>query len=167
MKKLVLIALSALVIGLVPAMADQNTYFKPGTLEAQAGVGAGWGLGIEGGVDLSLGQFSLAPTLPFDWGVGARAGFATGLLGYGGGLGLQGGAVLHYSWKSLGLSYDWLNKMESYTGLGLYFQTGNSLFPIGLAEMGGTSYHIDDKLAVEIGYYSIIGGTLGVTYKLN
>lgn len=167
MKKVFLALVVMAVVGLVPAMAEQNTYFKPGSLIAQVGFGWGWGAGLEGGADLSLGQWAPAPAFPLDYGVGARVGFNTGFLDYGSGIGVEAYGTVHYSWKALKTGNDFVDKLESYTGVGIQFQTNNPDSPLGIASAGGTSYYIDDKLAIDLGYYSVVGYTLGVTYKLN
>ena len=166
MKKLFLVLITIAAIGLVPAVADQNTYFKPGTLVAQAGLGYGWGLGIEGGADLSLAQWVPVEVVPLDLGIGARAGFNTGFLSYGAGLGIAAFGTVHYSWKALKTGIAWVDKLETYTGLGLQFQS-NYTYPLWIGSVGGTAYHVDDRLAIELGYYSFLGATIGVTYKLN
>ena len=164
MKKLVLSLMTAFVVAAGPAMAA-DTYFKPGSLVAQVGVGYGWGLGVEGGADLSLGQWVIAPVLPLDYGVGARVGFRTGFLTYGAGVGAEGHFAVHYSWKALGTGMDFVNRLESYTGIGVQLVPADTI-PVYLSELGGTSYHLDNNLAIEIGYYSITGGgTLGLTYR--
>jgi hypothetical protein len=154
-KKLFLVLLTAAAVGLVPAMADQDTYLKPGTVSAQVGIGAYWGyfggVNLEGGADLGLVQVPFAPKIPIDFGVAGRVGFGTWL-------GLSAGAfgTAHYSWKALGTGLDWLNRIESYIGLGVDFLPG-----IGIDGFGGNSYHFDKNFAVfvESGYYAtVIGG---------
>jgi len=163
-KKLFLVLLTVAAMGLVPAMAEQNTYFKPGSLVAQAGVAFGyWGLGVEGGADLSLGQFALAPVFPIDYGVAVR-----GALGFGKGLGfgVGGYGTAHYSFKALKTGNTYIDKLETSLGIGLDFAPG-AVFPLWVGYYDTWSYHIDDSLAVELGYYSLSWYTLGVTYKLN
>ena len=166
MKKLFLVMITAVAIGLVPALAEQNTYFKSGSLLAQVGVGYGYGAGLEGGVDLSLGQWELAPVFPLDFGVGARVGFNTGIQTYGAGIGAEAYGTVRYSWKALKTGIDFVDHLETFSGFGLQFQS-NAVLPLWVGSMGGTSYHLDDKLAIELGYYSIVGATIGATYKLN
>lgn len=163
MKKLFLGMIILAAVGLVPAMAEQNTYFKPGSLVAQAGVGYGWGAGVEGGVDLSLGQFELAPVFPLDWGVAARGAVAFGSEVS---IGVGGYGVLHYSLKALKTGNQFVDRIETSFGLGVDFLL-RSNGGLGIGYIDTWSYHVDDKLAVELGYYSLAGATLGVTYKLN
>jgi hypothetical protein len=163
MKNLFLVLLLA-GAGLMSATADQNTYFKPGSLLAQAGVAFGyWGLGVEGGADLSLGQASFAPVFPIDYGVAVR-----GALGFGKGLGfgVGGYGTAHYSFKALKSGSPYVDKLETSIAIGLDFAPG-AAFPLWIGYFDTWSYHIDDKLAVELGYYSLSWYTLGVTYRLN
>lgn len=145
-------------VGLVPAMADSDTYSKPGTLTAQAGVGLAWaylgGVGLQAGADYGIAQVPFAPKLAMDFGASARVGFGTW-----GGLSAAVFGTAHYSWKELGLGIDWVNRLESYLGIGLAILPG-----LGLDAYSGTAYHLDKNLAifVEGGYYSSV---VGVSYR--
>lgn len=159
MKRLFLIMTTAAVLGLVPAMADQNTFSKPGSISAQVGIGVSWaylgGLNIEGGADLGLVQVPFAPKLPIDFGVAGRVGFGTW-----GALSVGAFGTASYSWKSLGLGVEWVNQLESYLALGLVFIPG-----LGLDAFAGNAYHFDKNLAVflESGYHTNV---LGVSFGL-
>ena len=159
MKRLILVMLTLAAFGALPAMAA-DTYSKPGTLTAQAGLGLYWGLfggfDLQGGVDYGITQFDFAPVFPLDVGASGRVGFGSwgGLAG-----GVYGTA--HYSWKSLGTSFDWLNRLESYIGIGV-----EVLPSLGLSSYSGSAYHFDNHLAAFLEYDAIGGGTvLGASYK--
>ena len=154
-KKSVFLAVLAVVIGAVPAMAWNDTYFKPGTLTAQAGAGLYWGgfVEVEGGVDYAFEQADLSPEFPLDFGLAGRAAFSN----YGFGVGVF--ATAHYSWKSLRTKLDWLNHMETYLGLGIDLLPG-----VSLDAFGGVSYHLNEKWAiyVEGGFHDSV---LGAQYR--
>lgn len=155
MNKVICFSLLALLLGLSSVSADADTWSKPGTLTAQAGVGLHWGglAEVQGGVDYGLGQIPFAPTFPLDLGVSGRLVVSTG----GFGAGVYGTA--HYSWKALRTGQRWLDGWETYLGIGLGLVPG-----FGLDAYGGLSYHFNKDWAV-YGEGALYGSVLGASYR--
>ena len=155
MKKHLAVALAFFLAGAL-AYAESDTYFKPGTLTGEVGLGLNWaafGAAVQGGVDYSLYQ---VPSFPLDLGVSARTGldFSSGVL-------LGGYGTAHYSWKELGTRMDWLNRLETYLGLGI------QVLPLSNVRFDGyvgTKYYFNTHWAVylEEAYQNTV---LGASYR--
>ena len=158
MKRWMLLLALAFALGTVSAMADANTYSKPGSIAIQAGVGLAWGhfggVNLQGGLDVGMAQFKLAPEAPFDVGLAVRAGYSSWdsliLGGYG---------TLHYSWKSLGSSLGWLNHLETYAGLGI-----DALPGLAMDFYLGTDYHFTRAFALFL-EGGVHGSVLGASFR--
>jgi hypothetical protein len=147
-------------LGVIPAAAADRD-LQPGNITAQLGLGPHWGYGsgfnLQGGVDAGLARGFLFPDTPLDWG-------ASGRLGLFGPAGLEAAAfgTVHYSWKFLGSKWDWLNRMESYAGLGIQFLPG-----LSLAGYFGADYHFTPRWALflEASAFNYGGTVIGASYR--
>jgi hypothetical protein len=154
MKKCLSLVAFALLVGTAFVSAEVDTWSKPGSVEARAGLGLYWhGFGqVQGGVDVGLSQVPIAPTFPLDLGVAGR-------LAYAGELGAAVYAKADYSWKALRTGQSWLDGLETYLGLGV------AVLPyIGFDAMGGVEYHFNKSWSIyaEAGQF---GGVLGGAYR--
>lgn len=154
MKRLLLILIAGTAL-VGTASAVENTYYKLGTVTAQAGVGLAWGGvtgSLNGGVDVGVWQLPLAREFPLDIGLAGRVGLSLEPS-----VGAGAYATAHYSWKAAHTDIDWLNHFETYLGLGLAFVPN-----LGLDGFVGLSYHFDNRWALYVesnSYAATIGGS--------
>jgi hypothetical protein len=147
--------------------------------ELLANAGIGWG-GLSGGAEFTLARINIGEVIPLTFGAAARAMvdpgiFNTSYSSFQFGLGAFGTA--HFGFKSLNLpdGLTWLSRFDAYAGLGLGFGSAtladaysSSYYTfkpgIGISTFEGTSYYLNDKLAIgfEYGYL----GRVGYTYDL-
>jgi len=142
-----------------PAAKD-GMIIAPGTLNANVGIGYGyvWGLDIGGGAEFAIGKFMIGETLPFSYGAAARAG-----IGIGDTFPLSVAALgtVHFCWGALEWPDElaWLANVDSYIGLGIQILPG-----IGINSIGGSSYFINEHLAVNF-EGGLRASYVGVLYK--
>ncbi len=162
-KALVLVAALLLVSGLAfgQSLSEDGMLINPGSINASVGIGYGygWGIGIGGGAEFAIGKFMIAETLPFTYGVAARAGIDFGFSS--GALDIAALGTVHFCWGALDLPEElaWLDNFDSYLGLGI------SIIPFGIASIGGTSYFINKNLAINF-EGGLRGSYVGVLLKL-
>jgi hypothetical protein len=160
MKRIFLASIGFLVLGSIPALA-LDSYSQPGSITGQLGLGPYWGNGggfnLQAGVDGGLGQISLARGVPLDLGVAGRAGVFSSA-----GVDAAAFATAHFSWKFLGSKWDWLNRMESYAGLGIQV-----LPSLSLAGYLGANFHFDNHWALflEASALDYAGTVIGASYR--
>jgi hypothetical protein len=174
MKK-VKIALLALLVLLCTAgfafaedFSKDGMLLKPGTFDANVGVGYGWIFGFDAGVgaEYIIGKFDIAKDVPLTYGAAARAACYFSHFGIGGTpltVALLG--TLHLNLGALATTEDlkWLDNIDSYIGLGVDFTPGDAS-PIWPSAIGGVSYFFSKNMAVNL--ESGIRGTLvGVLLK--
>jgi len=164
-----------------PATSDQ-TLFVPGNLTVQADLGSGFffGIDISGGAEYGLGSFKIAEKIPLTYGAAARVGFGSWSL-YGSytetDFAVEGLGTLHVSWKDILPELQWLQKVESYAGLGLGVNfhgetdTHYNSVKLAFATIEGNNWYITPKLALNLeegyfGYGYSSYARFGVTYKL-
>ena len=155
MKQVVVLSCLLMILGVSAVSADANTWAKPGTVTAQAGVGIYWGgLGqLSGGVDVGLGQVVFAPTFPVDFGVAGRVALTTGALG------ASAYGTASYSWRALRTGQAWVDNLETYLGLGV------AILPnLGLDGLGGVAYHFNNQWAVFV-EGAQFGSVLGAAFR--
>lgn len=157
MKKVCIIILSCTLFAGVAFAKDMIV--TPGSVNANIGLGLGYetGLGLGGGVEYAIDSFTIADTVPFSWGVAARAGLSieentslsAGIL-----------ATLHFCWGALGSELTFFDNLDTYLGLGIAVIPGLSLETIG-----GFSYYVTDSVA-----FNLEGGLkaayIGMLFKL-
>jgi opacity protein-like surface antigen len=145
-----------------------------------ANVGIGWG-GLSGGVEYEFARIDIGGTIPLSFGAAARAFVDPGLFYSWSTFAFGAGAfgTAHFSWKSVFPDVTFVNKLDTYAGLGVgfasatlssaYSGTSFTMKPgVGISTFEGTSYYLNDKLAInfEYGYIGQVGysenlGTLG------
>ncbi len=162
MKRLGILVLSIFLVS-GAAMAEGTLLMDKGTVDANVGFGYGYGWGwggiaIGGGAEYIIGKFMIAKEIPLTWGVAGRAGV---WLGYGTQIAAAGLGTLHFSWSFIKWpsELDWLNKFDSYIGLGVQVLPG-----LGLAGIGGTSYFFTKNLAANV-ESGISSSTIGIMFK--
>jgi hypothetical protein len=187
MKKLVLVALFFVSVGLLSSVDLQAQTFKNGDMVGNAGFGFGWyGYGYGFGVT-SLPMLSLS----LEKGIKEVSGLNNGVLSVGGIVGVK-----HASWSYYGSNGSYndiigaarvcihanlfdVDKLDTYAGVGLglrihnenynnsYYPNDNYIGPL-FAIYAGARYYFSDKLA---GFGEIGAGlgylTLGLSYKFN
>jgi len=175
LKKVLLVSIVLLsVCGLAFAADSAGApLFGPGNFSLQADVDIGYGFGVSGGGDFGIGSFKIGP-IPFTYGVAARVGYDMGDWNY---VALDVLGTVRMSWNSLFPQVGFVNKLESYIGLGLgagfysysllgVNQTGSTF---SVASIEGNNYYITKSLAINLeeGYYGYYGGLkVGVLFKL-
>lgn len=145
------IALLAVALALCAGFAFAEPYatdgmlITPGSLNVNVGIGYGyaWGIDIGGGAEFAIGKFVIGDTLPFTYGVAARAGIGVASSYFP--ISLAGLGTLHFCWGAIPWPTElaWLGNIDSYLGLGLQILPG-----IGFNSIGGTSYFFNKNLAV-------------------
>ena len=165
MRRSILVAAALfLAVGAGFAQGAGTLLMDKGTVDVNAGVGYGYGWGwgglaIGGGAEYIVGKFMIAKEIPLTWGVAGRAGFWVGASSQ---LAAAALGTLHFSWSFIqwpsGL--EWLNKLDSYIGLGVEILPG-----LGLAGIGGTSYFFTNNLAVNV-ESGINSSMIGIMFKL-
>jgi hypothetical protein len=164
MKKNVLVVLAMLMIvsgvAFGQSLSEDGMLINPGSINASAGIGYGyyWGIGLGGGAEFAIGKFMMAETLPFSYGVAARAGIDVGFSSSNFSLGVLG--TVHFCWGALDLPEElaWLNNFDSYLGLGI-------AFPLYPTAIGGTSYFLNKNLAINF-ESGLRASYVGVLFKL-
>lgn len=193
MKKFLVVVAALLVLSVAGVAAQQvvakptasgEDLFKPGSFSVQAGLGSAFFFGyvdVYGGADLGLGSFLLGETLPFTYGAAARISYwgwsndVYSSYSYSD-IGIAALGTVHFSWKHVFPDVAWLEKLESYVGLGLgayiytdtYYTTDNG-FRFGFASVEGNNYYLTPNIAInfEGGYYGYgSSGRLGLLFKL-
>jgi hypothetical protein len=182
-----LIVLLALLCAASFVFAADKPLFAPGNLTVQAGLGSGFligGVDVYGGVDFGLGSFEIAKTIPLTYGVAGRVGYwgwSDSIFGTSysySDLALGALGTAHVSWRDILPDLKWLEKFESYIGLGLgtyiynyndYYSKGSS-FHLGPAFIEGNNWYFSPKFAINLeeGYYGYSGGygRFGILFKL-
>jgi len=174
-----------------------SSWYKPQTVAINAGLDL-WallfgGLGVSGGAEWTFTQYTFGEQVPLDFGVAAQGFYYT-----------YGYSYWTYSWrvnylgvgvfgtahfgpkKSMPSLPDFLQKMDFYIGIGLYFRSvsisysdptvqawydsyyNNKPAAVGFASLGGVTYFLTDNLGIRFdgSYYSDYGGgTISLLYK--
>jgi len=171
---LLVFVMAILAVGAIFAQKNANVtsdvHAEKGNLMAFGGVGYGWGgFGISGGVEYIIQKFEI-PGFPLSLGAMGLAGID---FGSGVGVSAAGMATLHWGLKAYKDFPEFLQKLDSYIGLGV----GIGIIPlgVGISSGGGLSYYLNDQLAIDVhsfyvhkfaGTGSGFGSTLGVRYKI-
>jgi len=150
----------------VPWLASFN---GPGTIDLTVTGGyTWWGLGLNAGLEFTVGQFELGP-VPLSWGITAQ-----GSAGFGVGLGI---AAAGLATLNLGFDFGKDLRFEAFLGLGpgAVIETwGGAGFGLGIAQYGGWTWWFSNNLGltVEEGYVSAFNwgywyfAGIGVTLKI-
>jgi len=158
---LLLVAL-ALLSGLAFAepYATDGMLIAPGSLNVNVGIGYGyvWGLDIGGGAEFAIGKFNIGETLPFTYGVAARAGIGIGDTFP---LSLAALGTVHFCWGAIAWPEEmaFMANLDTYIGLGLQILPG-----LGFNTIGGTSYFLNKNLAINL-EGGLRASYIGVLYK--
>ncbi|MGA2379424.1 MAG: hypothetical protein ABSG85_08965 [Spirochaetia bacterium] len=173
----VIVLLLGTSVGLFAAEKNSSTvpwlvsFDSPGTIDLTITGGyTWWGLGLNAGVEFTIGQFNLG-AVPLSWGITAQG--SAGFDAAGTGIELAGLPTLN-----VGFDFGKNLKFEAFLGLGLGFVLetwGGGGSGIGIAEYGGATWWFfnDIGLTLEDGYvYSPGWGNswyffgIGVTLKI-
>ncbi len=202
MKRVIIITF-ALVLLLVPFTSfagsksvKWDSYLKPGNMIATGAVGWGGGygyglndgfysdFGLGGGLEVIVAQVKIANVVPLQFGAAGKGFF--GFLGWGSGLIAGGYGTAHISFKGIDLPFEYLDNIDSYLGMGLgislglvggsyygYYNAPPAPFVLGFSFVLGSSYFLNDKVAIYAEEVTIPGftgyawtGTLGVLVKM-
>lgn len=156
-----------------------ETWMHKGNFMVNVGANYSYlGLGIGGGAEMILTEFTIADIVPFQVG-GMVRGFVDPISVYGLSFGAGGLITLHFSIKSLKLDIPYADNTDWYIGLGLglnivpnwtssYYWYGDPN-GLGLWSTDGLNYFLNENMAVfaEYTYFGqLSGGTLGLMLKL-
>jgi hypothetical protein len=142
----------------------------PGTVDLTVTGGyTWWGLGLNAGLEFTVGQFELGP-VPLSWGITAQG--STGFNAAGIGIAAAGLATLN-----LGFDFGKNLRFEAFLGLGpgAVIETwGGAGFGLGIAQYGGWTWWFSNSigLTIEEGYVSAFSwgywyfAGIGVTLKI-
>lgn len=176
MKKCILLFFLVLLIA-TPIFAqssnDPSKYFQSylnnGDLSIYASIGYWWGLCINAGAELVLGEWNIANVLPIDFSVGAR--------------------VLYEGWSLYGYTESYfgaapmfiihigtVGNLDFYEGVGIGFAfyngtywSGYNSFEIGFAAVSGVAWYLSENLGLIV-EYAYVGWVstwgVGITLKL-
>lgn len=154
-----LLAISGFAFG--ESFAKNGMLVAPGSLNANLGLGLRYssGFSLGGGIEYAIGNFAIAKTLPFTYGIAGRAGID--LASY---VALSVGAfgTLHFSWGALKLPKElsWIGNFDTYLGLGL------TVFPgVGFDTIGGLSYYLSNNIAINL-ESGLRASYLGLLFKI-
>ena len=141
-------------------VAKDGMIIAPGTLDVNVGIGYGyvWGLDIGGGAEFAIGKFMIGESLPFSYGVAARAGLGIGDTFP---LSLAALGTVHFCWGAIEWPDElaWLANVDSYIGLGLQILPG-----LYITSISGSSYFINEHFAINV-EGGLRASYLGVLYK--
>lgn len=150
-----------------------TSYMKTGDLSIYASIGYWWGITLNAGADLILGEWKIANIFPLDYAVGARFLFESwSYLGYGSTYwGLAPMFIVHWGWNNMNLDF------YEGIGLGFYGYTTNlssdpygwSPFGLGFAAVSGVTWYFSKNMGLileysYVGYVSTYG--VGITMKM-
>jgi hypothetical protein len=180
MKKLVLIAALAVLLAAIPSTvfgqtANWDGQVHKGDFSAFGGLGLGYGITIIPGVEYVWGDWKLGDVFPLAAGVAVK-GAVNFYSDYWSSYGVAGLVTGHVGLKGLTDLPEFLQKFDFYAGIGLGFYyyswasgyvTSNDDFGLVFANMEGTAFYINEKLAVygEFNYWGYSRGVLGVLYR--
>ena len=179
MKKLALgLVLAVLLLAIPTAVFAQTENWEgqvhKGDFSAFVGLGIGYGFTIAPGVEWVWGDWKLGDVFPLAAGAAVKG--AVNFYGdFWSAYGVAGFVTFHVGLKGLDIP-EILQKLDFYAGFGLgayyyawksFYSALDNEFTIGFAQTSGTSFYINDKLAVygEYNYWGYSRGVVGILFR--